>query len=87
MYKFEFDDGKSLLNLEKHGIDFVDAQQLWNDPYLLEIEARSTDKSRSLVIGAIDGKVWSAVITYRGEIIRLISVRRARKAEVAIYES
>ncbi|KRS21536.1 MULTISPECIES: BrnT family toxin [unclassified Alishewanella] len=87
MYKFEFDDGKSLLNLEKHGIDFVDAQQLWNDPYLLEIEARSTDESRSLVIGAIDGKVWSAVITYRGEIIRLISVRRARKAEVAIYES
>lgn len=87
MYKFEFDDGKSLLNLEKHGIDFVDAQQLWNDPYLLEIEARSTDESRSLVIGAIDGKVWSAVITYRGEIIRIISVRRARKAEVAIYES
>lgn len=87
MYKFEFDDGKSLLNLEKHGIDFVDAQQLWNDPYLLEIEARSTDESRSLVIGAIDGKVWSAVITYRGEIIRLISVRRTRKAEVAIYES
>lgn len=87
MYKFEFDDRKSLLNLEKHGIDFVDAQQLWNDPYLLEIEARSTDESRSLVIGAIDGKVWSAVITYRGEIIRIISVRRSRKAEVAIYES
>lgn len=87
MYKFEFDDRKSLINLEKHGIDFVDAQQLWNDPYLIEIEARSTDESRSLVIGAIDGKVWSAVITYRGEIIRIISVRRSRKAEVAIYES
>ncbi|MFN3899928.1 MAG: BrnT family toxin [Alishewanella aestuarii] len=87
MYKFEFDDRKSLLNLEKHGIDFVDAQQLWNDPYLIEIEARSTDESRSLVIGAIDGKVWSAVITYRGEIIRIISVRRSRKAEMAIYES
>lgn len=87
MYKFEFDDRKSLLNLEKHGIDFVDAQQLWNDPYLIEIEARSTDESRSLVIGAIDDKVWSAVITYRGEIIRIISVRRSRKAEMAIYES
>ena len=87
MYKFEFDDRKSLLNLEKHGIDFVDAQQLWNDPYLLEIEARSTDESRSLVIGAIDGKVWSAVITYRREIIRIISVRRSRKAEIDIYES
>ncbi|MFN3711700.1 MAG: BrnT family toxin [Alishewanella aestuarii] len=87
MYKFEFDDRESLLNLEKHGIDFVDAQQLWNDPYLIEIEARSTDESRSLVIGAIDGKVWSAVITYRGEIIRIISVRRSRKAEMAIYES
>jgi len=87
MYIFEFDNEKSLINHEKHGIDFIDAQQLWGDPYLIEIQARSTDESRSLVIGSFDGKVWSAVITYRGEIIRIISVRRSRKAEVAIYES
>ncbi|HEY9040643.1 MAG TPA: BrnT family toxin [Rheinheimera sp.] len=87
MYRFEFDDKKSLANLEKHGIDFVDAQQLWADPDLIEIDARSTDEPRSLVIGVIEGKIWSAVITYRSEIIRIISVRRSRKAEIEIYES
>ena len=87
MYRFEFDDNKSLANLEKHGIDFVAAQQLWADPDLIEIEARSTDETRALVIGAIEDKIWSAVITYRGEIIRIISVRRSRKAEIEIYES
>lgn len=87
MYRFEFDDKKSLANLEKHGIDFVDAQQLWADPDLIEIDARSTDEPCSLVIGVIEGKIWSAVITYRSEIIRIISVRRSRKAEIEIYES
>ena len=76
-----------MANLEKHGIDFVAAQQLWADPDLIEIEARSTDEPRALVIGAIEDKIWSAVITYRGEIIRIISVRRSRKAEIDIYES
>lgn len=87
MYRFEFDDKKSLANLEKHGIDFVAAQQLWADPDLIEIAARSTDEQRTLVIGAIKDKIWSAVITYRGEVIRMISVRRSRKAEIEIYES
>lgn len=87
MYRFEFDDKKSLANLEKHGIDFAAAQQLWADPDLIEIEARSTDEPRALVIGAIEDKIWSAVITYRGEMIRIISVRRSRKAEIDIYES
>lgn len=87
MYSFEFDDKKSQVNLEKHGIDFVDAQKLWADPDLVEIQARSSDEPRSLVIGSIEGKVWSAVITHRNEVIRIISVRRSRKAEVTIYES
>lgn len=87
MYSFEFDGKKSRINLEKHGIDFVDAQQLWADPDLVEVQARSTDEPRSLVIDSIEGKVWSAVISYRSEVIRIISVRRSRKAEVAIYES
>lgn len=87
MNTFEFDPQKSLANLEKHGIDFVDAQRLWTDPDLVEIQARSMDEPRSLVIGSMEGKIWSAVITRRGEVIRLISVRRSRKTEVAIYES
>lgn len=87
MLAFEFDESKSRANLEKHGIDFVQAQALWSDPDLIEIPAVTVDEPRLLVIGRIDGKHWSAVITYRNENIRIISVRRSRSEEVAIYES
>ena len=84
---FEFDPGKSEKSKQKHGIDFADAQALWDDPDLLEIPARTTDESRSLVIGKIDGKHWSGIITYRDGRVRVISVRRSRPEEVDIYES
>ncbi len=87
MLSFEFDPAKSESNRKKHGIDFVEAQSLWGDPMLLEIPAKIDDEPRFLVIGLIDGKHWSAVITYRGANIRLISVRRARTEEVVLYES
>ena len=90
MISFEFDAAKSESNRTKHSIDFVEAQNLWDDPMLLEIPAKTDDEPRYLVIGQIDGKHWSAVVTYRGESdenIRLISVRRARKEEVVLYES
>lgn len=84
---FEFDDAKSHLNLKKHGIDFVEAQQLWDDPELVEIPAKTSDEPRFLVVSMITGKHWSGVITYRGGKIRIISVRRSRPEEVALYES
>jgi len=84
---FEFDEQKSQLNKAKHGIDFVEAQELWNDPVLLEIPARTTDEPRYLLIGTIKGKCWSAVVTYRDEMVRIISVRRSRAEEVEWYES
>lgn len=87
MSPFEFDAAKSESNRAKHGIDFVLAQSLWNDPMLLEVPAKTDDEPRFLVIGQMDGKHWSAVITYRGSNVRLISVRRARTEEVALYES
>lgn len=87
MITFEFDETKSQINLQKHGIDFIDAQSLWNDPRLLEIPAKTEDEPRFLVIGLINRKHWSAVITYRETNIRLISVRRSRTEEVALYES
>ena len=87
MISFEFDETKSKSNLKKHGIDFDDAQRLWEDPDLLEIPAKTVDEPRSLVIGRIDSNYWSAVVTHRGENIRIISVRRSRNSEVAIYES
>jgi uncharacterized DUF497 family protein len=83
---FEFDPRKSAANLAKHGIDFVEAKRLWEDPDLLEIPARTEDEPRWLIIGRIDAKLWSAVVTSRGDAIRLISVRRSRDDEVALYE-
>jgi uncharacterized DUF497 family protein len=83
---FEFDPSKSDANLLKHGIDFLAAQALWRDPALLEIPARTSSESRFLVIGRLRGRHWSAVITYRQQTIRLISVRRSRPEEVQLYE-
>jgi uncharacterized DUF497 family protein len=87
MYSFQFDSKKSQSNKYKHGIDFEEAQFIWQDPDLLEVQAKSEDEPRYLVIGQIAEKHWSAVITYRDENIRIISVRRSRETEVAIYES
>ena len=84
---FEYDAAKSQSNRVKHGIDFVEAQALWDDPMLLQIPAKTLDEPRYLVIGQLAGKHWSAVITYRGSLIRLISVRRATDKEVKLYES
>lgn len=84
--EFEFDESKSLANKAKHGIDFVDAQALWADDRLLEVQARTDDEPRFLVVGRIPGGYWSAIITYRGNRTRLISVRRSRPEEVALYE-
>ncbi|MGB5176295.1 MAG: BrnT family toxin [Thermoanaerobaculia bacterium] len=85
--EFEFDNRKSDSNNKKHGIDFVEAQKIWDDPALLAIPARTTDEPRILVIGAIEGRHWSAIITYRSDRIRIISVRRSRSEEVDLYES
>jgi len=84
---FEFNPDKSRINQEKHGISFQQAQLLWDDPDYIEIPLKMSDEAQFLVIGQIEGKIWSGIITYRGESIRLISVRRSRKEERALYES
>ena len=85
--QFEFDRRKSAANARKQGIDFDAAQELWSDPDLVEVPARTVDELRALVIGKIAGKYWSVVITSREGRTRIISVRRARDEEVEIYES
>ena len=85
--QFEFDGRKSQSNKRKHGIDFVEAQVLWDDPDLIEIPAQTADEVRTLVIGKIKGAHWSAIITWRAEKIRIIAVRRSRREEVEVYES
>lgn len=85
--EFEFDEQKSASNKVKHGIDFIEAQELWLDADRVEIAARTIEEPRFLVIGLINRKCWAAVITYRGERVRIISVRRARDEEIKLYES
>ena len=84
---FEYDPEKSEANLAKHGIDFETAQQLWFDENKIEGPTISTSEDRFMVIGQIEGKLWSAVITYRNGAIRLISVRRSRERESSLYET
>ena len=85
--KFEFDAKKSKLNKRKHGIDFIEAQALWNDERRLEIPAKTVDEPRFILLGIINTAIWAVIVTYREERIRIISARRARKQEVWLYES
>ena len=84
--EFEFDPAKSAVNKDKHGIDFVEAQGLWQDDGLVDAPIQLEGEPRFLVIGRLEGKHWTAVCTRRGEAVRIISVRRARKTEVMFYE-
>ena len=87
MSKFQYDPRKSLSNFKKHGIDFEQAQVLWDDPNLVTFAARSDDEARSLIIARVNEQHWSAIVTDREGEIRIISVRRSRAAEVELYES
>ena len=84
--RFEFDARKSRSNRAKHGIDFDEAQRLWDDPDLFVVPARTTDEPRLLIVGMIDDRHWSAITTHRGDRLRIISVRRSRREEIELYE-
>ena len=84
--EFEFDENKSRLNKLKHGVDFVEAQVLWQDDDRIEVPARTADEPRLVIVGKIGTKIWAAVMTYRECKVRIISVRRARQLEVELYE-
>jgi len=85
--EFEYDDEKSRTNKEKHGIDFIEGQLLWEDGERVEIPAKTDDEERFVIIGRIGVKHWSAAITYRNGKTRIISIRRSRREEMHIYES
>jgi uncharacterized DUF497 family protein len=83
---FEWDPEKSIANKEKHGIDFDTAKILWSDDNRVEIHVSYPMEDRWIIIGKTDNKLWTAVFTLRGNVIRIISVRRSRKKEVDFYE-
>ena len=86
-FEFEYDPDKSTANLAKHGVDFEQAQRLWEDPRAVEVRLPYEEEPRWAVFGMTDGKHWTAVITYRSGGIRLISVRRSRANEEEYYDA
>ena len=84
--EFEFDPSKSASNKIKHGIDFVEAQSLWKDENAIEFDIKNIQgEERVLVVGRINSKLWTAIVNYREQRTRIISVRRARKSEEKFY--
>ena len=83
---FEFDPNKSAANKDKHGIDFDEAQALWNDDNRVENDTGFQGEARYMVTGSIGERIWTAVFTMRDGRVRLISVRRARDEEVERYK-
>jgi uncharacterized DUF497 family protein len=83
---FEFDPVKSESNRKKHGVDFIEAQELWLDSRHLEIQAKQVlDEPRWALIGMLGDAVWTGIFVMRANRIRIISVRRAREEEKELY--
>lgn len=82
--KFEWDESKNSINLEKHGISLSEASIIWKGP-VLELESHHLGEPRKLAIGKIDGKFWTVIFTLRGMTIRMISARRSRDNEKKLY--
>ena len=84
---FEYDPIKSETNNEKHGINFEEAQAVWEDKFALIVPTKNNEgENRFIIIGAINSKIWSIIFTNRRDKTRIISARRARKEEVYQYE-
>jgi len=85
--EIEFDKNKSTSNKIKHGIDFYEAQRLWEDPERIIIPARSNNEVRFVMIARIEEEYWSVIYTLRENVVRIISVRKSRQNEKEIYQS
>ena len=86
--EFEWDEAKDAANIAKHGIGFATARRIFEGPVLTWADSRSDyGEAREHSIGAIDGILFLAVIhTDRQGVNRIISARRASRAERKRYE-
>ena len=84
--EFEYDHQKSEANKIKHGLDFDEGQAIWRDPGAIQIGSTFAQEQRVLRVGEICGKLWTVVFTMRDDVVRIISVRRARSREERLYE-
>ena len=85
--EFEWDENKERKNIEKHGIDFDQAKSIWNGPILEVAGVQHSGEERVVAIGTHENICFAVVYTRRGEKIRIISARRARRKERAHYQN
>lgn len=84
--RFEWDERKRITNLEKHGLDFMDAVNVFEAPHVI-IPSAQKDEERYLAIGLLQERYVAVIYTIRNKTIRLISFRRARHEERRYYET
>jgi uncharacterized protein len=86
MMRFEWDERKRQANLNKHGLDFIDAVEVFEAPHVVVPSAYSGGEDRFLAVGVFEGRYVTVVCTTRTEAIRIISFRRARHEERQTYQ-
>lgn len=86
MSRFEWDENKRALNIEKHGIDFLDVICVFDDINRIELETIRNNEHRLLTIGKIEDVIVLVIYVNRGEKKRIISARRASIEERKYYE-
>ena len=87
--KVVWDSGKARSNLKKHGVRFPDAELVLFDPMALTYEDKDAEGERRFVSTGTDatGRIVVVVYTYRGEVLRMISERKATGIERRSYEA
>ena len=84
--RFTWSETKRALNIQQHGLDFVDAQKLWAEFHVV-IAARTVEgEKRWGLVARLDGGCWVAIFTMRGENVRLFSCHRADSRWERHYE-
>ena len=83
---FEYDPNKSQSNREKHGLDFVEAQELWEVHHVVFVGRNVGGESRQIIVGELRGRMHVAIFTCRGTVVRLISCHKADSRWVREFE-
>jgi uncharacterized protein len=85
--EFEWDEAKRRTNVEKHGIDFNDAKEVFYDPAAYtSLSPRAVSERRYVTVGLMRGALIAVISTRRGGTIRIISARAARRNERQTYD-
>jgi uncharacterized protein len=85
----EFDADKDEINRFKHRLPLAFGGRVFDDP---DVVIRSTiriedEEERFKAVGMVDGKLYTAVHVWRGDMVRMISVRRSNANEQRDYDS